>query len=477
MATPRRAAPTTTKTKTTTTDVYGVIDPSRAAALLFTPLPIGQGGRVLPNRIWLPAMVTWRGTADGFVTPAVHDIYMRYARGRPGMIVLEATGIRDVASGPLLRLSHDRYVPGLAALVTEMRGVTDSLIVPQIIDFLKISTRKPTRAFMEGMVARRALPESILGLGDAEFEAGIDTLLPDPRHRRDFLYGYRQTIEDLELDEIRRIPGWFAAAARRARASGFDGVELHFAHAYTMASFLSVMNARTDAYGGSFANRMRLPLEVVEEVRGAVGPGFLVGCRFLGSEDILGADGRILGNTLDDAQRIAVELARAGLDFLSVSRGGKFEDAQQPPVGEAMYPYTGHSGAVCIPRRKGDPPGANTYLATGIRSAVRAAGFTTPVVASGKIYTFEQAEAILRDERADVIGMARALLADPDLPRKWLAGADRAARMCVFCPYCEDEDQHHRTVTCTLWPKDPANHRLRVIPGEWTAGGAREAPG
>jgi 2,4-dienoyl-CoA reductase-like NADH-dependent reductase (Old Yellow Enzyme family) len=69
-----------------------------------------------------------------------------------------------------------------------------------------------------------------------------------------------------------------------------------------------------------------------------------------------------------------------------------------------------------------------------------------------------------------VIGMARALLADPDLPRKWRAGADRAARTCVFCPYCEEEDQHHRTVTCTLWPKDPANHRLRVIPEPWTAG-------
>ena len=434
---------------------------------MFTPLPIGRSGRALPNRIWLPAMVTWRGTADGFVTPAVHDIYMRYARGRPGMIVLEATGIRDVASGPLLRLSHDRYVPGLAALVSEMRTVTDSLIVPQIIDFLKIATRKPTRAYLEGMVARRALPESILALTDAEFEAGFERHLPDPRARRDFLFGYRQTIEDLDRDEIRRIPGWFAAAARRARDSGFDGVELHFAHAYTMASFLSVMNGRTDEYGGRFLNRVRLPLEVVEEVRGAVGREFLIGCRFLGSEDVLGADGRILGNTLEDAQQIAVALARAGLDFLSVSRGGKFEDAQQPPVGEAMSPYTGHSGTVCIPRRKGDPPGANAHLAAGIRSAVRAAGLTTPVVASGKIYTFEHAEAILRDERADVIGMARALLADPDLPRKWRAGEDRAARTCVFCPYCEDEDQHHRTVTCTLWPKDPANHRRRLIPAEW----------
>ncbi len=441
--------------------------PSRAAARLFTPLPVGTAGRALPNRIWLPAMVTWRGTADGFVTPAVHDIYMRYARGRPGMIVLEATGIRDVASGPLLRLSHDRYVPGLAALVAEMRSVTDSLIVPQIIDFLKIATRKPTRAYLQGMVARRALPEKVLALTDAEFEAGVDGYLPDPRQRRDFLFGYRQTVEDLDREEIRGLPGWFAAAARRARDSGFDGVELHFAHAYTMASFLSVLNSRTDEYGGSFANRMRLPLEVIEEVRGAVGRDFLVGCRLLGSEDVRMADGRIGGSTLEDAQQVAVGLAHAGLDFLSVSRGGKFEDAQQPPVGEAMYPYTGNSGSVCIPRRKGDPPGTNAHLAAGIRAAVRGAGFTTPVVASGKIFVFEQAERLLQDGHADAIGMARALLADPDLPRKWQAGHDAAARTCVFCPYCEDEDQHHRTVTCTLWPKDPANHRRRLIPAAW----------
>jgi 2,4-dienoyl-CoA reductase-like NADH-dependent reductase (Old Yellow Enzyme family) len=425
----------------------------------------------MPNRIWLPAMVTWRGTEDGFVTPAVHDIYLRYALGGAGMIVLEATGIRDVASGPLLRLSHDRFIPGLAALVKEMRGAGDSLVVPQIIDFLKIATRKPTRAFLEGMVSRGALPSTLLDLSDAVFERDHARYLT-PRQQRDFLYGYRQTIEDLGLDEIRRIPGWFAGAARRAQRAGFDGVELHFAHAYTMASFLSVTNGRTDAYGGSFENRMRLPLEVVRAVREEVGPRFLVGCRFLGSEDIVGADGLVHGSTLADAQAVAVALARAGLDFLSVSRGGKFEDAQQPAVGEAMYPYTGHSGSRCIPRRRDDPPAVNSFLAEGVRRAVREAGFTTPVVTAGKIHTFVEAEAILRDERADLVGMARALLADPDLPRKWLAGEDRISRACVFCPYCEDEDQHHRVVTCTLWPKDPDSHRRRLIPAAWDPGQA-----
>lgn len=439
----------------------------RGGALLFQPFALGRGGRALPNRIWLPAMVTWRGTEDGFVTPAVREIYRRYAQGGAGMIVLEATGVRDVASGPLLRLSHDRFVPGLRALRDEMRLLSDALVVPQIIDFLKIARRKETRAFMEDAVARKRLPESVLRLSDEAFEADHRAYLPDARQQRDFRYGYRQTIEDLDLADIHRLPGGFADAARRAQAAGFDGVELHFAHAYTMASFLSVTNGRRDAYGGSLENRLRLPLEVVRAVRESTDPGFVVGCRYLGSEDILGEDGRIHGNTIEDACAIGVELARAGLDFLSISRGGKFEDARQPPVGEAAYPYTGHSGHTCIPRDKRDPFGVNVPLAAAIRRAVRGAGFKTPVVTSGKIVTFDQAEGVLRDGSADLVGMARALLADPDLPRKWRAGADAAVRACVFCPFCEEEDEHHRLVTCTLWPKGPGGARARVTPAAW----------
>ena len=164
--------------------------------------------------------------------------------GGAGMIVLEATGVRDVASGPLLRLSHDRFVPGLRALRDEMRALSARPRRPA--DHRLPEDRAPqadARVHGGPGRARNDCPESALALSDEAFERDAPSLL-SPRQLRDLRFGYRQTIEDLSADEIARIPGFFADAAARARAAGFDGVELHFAHAYTMASFLSVTNAR-----------------------------------------------------------------------------------------------------------------------------------------------------------------------------------------------------------------------------------------
>jgi 2,4-dienoyl-CoA reductase-like NADH-dependent reductase (Old Yellow Enzyme family) len=147
------------------------------------------------------------------------------------------------------------------------------------------------------------------------------------------------------------LPG-FSPTRRCARASaGFDGVELHYAHAYTMASFLSATNTREDGYGGSVAERARLPLEVYGAVRAAVGSGYTVGCRMLSEECIEGGSG------IDDAVFFALKFAQAGMDFLSFSRGGKFDDAKQPKVGDAVYPYTGVSGYECMPGYLSDEKG------------------------------------------------------------------------------------------------------------------------
>ena len=204
-----------------------------------------------------------------------------------------------------------------------------------------------------------------------------------------YAHGYRERVTDVQLPHIRELPQTlpplFSEAAVRAREAGFDGVELHYAHAYTMASFLSARNTRDDGYGGDRPSRVRLPLEVYAAVRNAVGDDYVVGCRYLTTDCIED------GMTVDDAAWFGVELSRAGMDFLSLSRGGKFEDAKQPKVGVAAYPYTGRSGYECMPQYISDekgPFGRNLPAVARVRRAIRAAGLTTPVIAAGGIPRF-----------------------------------------------------------------------------------------
>jgi 2,4-dienoyl-CoA reductase-like NADH-dependent reductase (Old Yellow Enzyme family) len=235
-------------------------------------------------------MVPWRATDDGYVTQDVIDWYARLARGRPGAIVVEATGIRDIPSGPLLRIGHDRYIPGLKRLVEAVKlasgGRTKLLI--QIIDFLAIRRRPEPRKYFERFLRitpehRRAVegenltePEvrtRLSALDEAEWERVLS-----PRELDSLRQGHRERVTDIDLPHIselpRALPPLFAAAAQRAEEAGFAGVELHYAHAYTMASFLSRTNDRRDGYGGDLAGRLRLPLEVYCATRAAVGAGF-----------------------------------------------------------------------------------------------------------------------------------------------------------------------------------------------------------
>lgn len=442
-----------------------------ARSRLFSPIAVGSVA--LESRTWVPAMVPWRATEDGFVTPNILEWYGRFAEGRPGAIVVEATGIRDIASGPLLRIGHDRFIPGLRDLVETVSRASGghTRLFIQIIDFLAVKRRPPrdkyfARFFRMNQHHRVALAEATsemnwLEAGEEDLRAYLniapDELLEqvlDQRELESLRYGYRERVSDVDLPYIRdlprALPPIFAAAAGRAREAGFDGVELHYAHAYTMASFLSAKNDRLDGYGGLRENRVRLPLEVYRAVRERVGGDYTVGVRFLGDEAIEN------GSHLEDAVYFGVEFARAGFDYLSVSKGGKFDDAKQPKIGQAVYPYTGRSGYECMPTVLSDeqgPFGRNVPLAAAIKRAVNEAGLTTPVVTSGGIATFEQAETILRDGEADIIAAARQSLADPDWFLKIRLGRGDEIRRCVFTNYCEGLDQVHKQVTCKLWDR------------------------
>src|SRR5215472_17592462 len=318
----------------------------------------------LANRVLVPAMVTRLSGEDGFVNPGIIERYVRYAEGHVGLIVVEAMAIHGSKSGPLLRISDDKFTPGHAELVRRVHDSGPSKIVPQIIHFMKVARS-----------------------------------------------GWRQTIDQLSPQDIDLIVEQFGCAAARAREAGYDGVELHSAHAYTLSSFLSRHNKRRDDYDGrTLEGRLQLFGRVMARVREKVGADFPVGVRFLAEEAIKD------GYALPDAQRIALRMAQLGVDYISLSVGGKFEDAVHKP-GQPLYPYTGYSGDRCMP---GDwyPALPHADLAAAIKRYINAKGYGTPVVSVGKISDPADAERLLLEGEADLIGMARQLLADPDWVRK-----------------------------------------------------------
>jgi 2,4-dienoyl-CoA reductase-like NADH-dependent reductase (Old Yellow Enzyme family) len=385
----------------------------------FEPLNIGT--TVLPNRIMVPAMVTRLSGEDGFVNQDIIDRYVRYAQGGVGLIVVEAMAVHHAKSGPLLRISDDKFVPGLADLVRRIHDTSPSKVVPQIIHFLKVAKSS-----------------------------------------------WRQTIDMLSLDDIERIVEEFGDAVARAREAGFDGAELHSAHAYTLASFMSRTNPRKDEYGGqTLEGRLRLIGRIMENVRQKVGDDFPVGVRYNADEFIKG------GYTINDAKAIGLRLAELGAAYLSLSVGGKFEDAVHIP-GQVPYPYTGYSGDRCMP---GDwyPPVTHAHYAAEVKAYVKAHGYDTPVAAAGKIAEPDDVERLLASGQVDIVGVARGLLADPDWPNKVRSDErDRIIR-CDYCNVCKHLDGTHMRVICTLWPQGslqaPPDDRSTAAP-EWGTAGA-----
>ena len=421
-------------------------------------------------------MVPWRSNEAGEVTQDVIDWYARFAQGKPGAIVVEATGIRDIPSGPLLRISHDRYIEGLKRLVDAVREASNgqTRLLIQLIDFLNIRRRPDPEKYFERFLHITPEHRQALNLQDApegEVRVTLASLSNEAleniltaREWDALQFGARDRVTDMNNSAVadlpQTLPKLFAAAATRAKAAGLDGVELHYAHAYTMSSFLSATNTRTDGYGGDPQGRARLPLEVYEAVRESVGSNYTVGCRFLSDEIIK------QGSGIDDACFFAKAFAGAGMNFLSLSRGGKFDDAKQPRVGAAAYPYTGQSGYECMPAYLSDeqgPWGRNVEPVAQIRAVIREAGFATPIVTAGGIYSFDQAEALLANDKADIVGFARQALADPDWFEKVRAGQGSEVMLCRYSNYCEGLDQKHKQVTCELWDREKLNATDTVL--------------
>ncbi|HEV8308514.1 MAG TPA: FAD-dependent oxidoreductase [Methylomirabilota bacterium] len=228
--------------------------------------------------------------------------------------------------------------------------------------------------------------------------------------------------------EIREVIDAWAAAAVRLKRGGFDGCDLPFYGGHLVENFLSPLsNTRTDEYGGTFDNRLRLALEVVRAVREAVGRDFVVGIRHTGDQLVPG------GLTREDQLEVARRIDALGMvDYFMVSGSSTETLRYEAMVTPSLY----------------HPRGLYNELAAGTRRVVR-----VPVIVSGRIITPEQAEAALASGICDLVGMARSLIADPELPRKAAEGRLDDIRMCVGASEgCIGRLRQGKAITCVQNP-------------------------
>lgn len=365
---------------------------------LFSPINIH--GLTFPNRIQRTSMVSGLATEDGHVTKELIERYQREAKGGVGSIVVEAAVVLPSRSSYNLRISDDSFVGELNRLVNAIRQANpETKVGIQVVHFLKIAKS-----------------------------------------------GWRQKVSDFKPEDIQLIIDQHVNACKRAREAGFEFVELHMAHAYTLSSFLSLANDRTDDYGGALKNRMRLPIAVYEACRKEMGKDFPLGIR------INGEDFHIMGTTLLQSTKIAVKFAELGVDYISVSGGSRFEDAPLPEPGSPPDPMAGYAGHRMSPWWW-FPDGTHVYLSSEIRKTVRSAGFVTPVIIAGKIRTPKHAEQIIEEEGSDMIGLCRALLCDPDWPVKAKEGREKDIVACTACNWCLEADSRMEKVGCSRWPE------------------------
>jgi len=369
---------------------------------LFSPITIQH--MALKNRIVMTAMHLGY-TPKGEVTDQLVNFYTQRARGGVGLTIVGGCPIDETGGMVgMIGLYDDRFIPGLKRLTHAVKD-NGGKIAAQLYQ------------------AGRYTHSAMIG-GQKPISASAV---------RSRLTG--ETPRALELDEIPGVQEKFAEGAVRARDAGFDAVEILGSAGYLISQFLSpITNLREDEYGGSLENRMRFGVETILKVREALGPDYPILLRIAGNDFMEGS------NTNREAKKFAAAAETAGVDLFNVTGGWHETRIPQLTMG--------------VPRK------AYVYLARGIRSAVSA-----PVISSNRINDPTTAEEVLRSGGADLVTMARGLLADPELPNKARTGKSRLIYHCVACNQgCFDSIFQGRPATCMVNPRAGREAELQVKP-------------
>ena len=367
---------------------------------LFSPIKINR--LEIKNRIVMTAMHLGY-TPEGFVTDRLVDFYSARAKGGVGLIIVGGCPIDDNSSMTgMINIDHDRYIPGLRRLTGAVKS-EGSMIAAQLYQ------------------AGRYGHSSAIGGRMAISASAVRSKFTG------------ETPRALELDEIPVVQDRFAEAAVRAKESGFDAVEILGSAGYLISQFLSpITNMRNDQYGGTFENRMRFGLETAEKVRKAVGKDYPVIIRLAGNDFMEGS------NTNKEARIFASELEKRGIDLFDITGG--WHETRVPQL------------TMSVPR------GAYVYLAQGIKTSV-----SVPVLSSNRINDPHIGEQVLRNGAADLVTMARALIADPELPNKAMNGKTNLIYHCVACNQgCFDMIFTGNPVTCTVNPRAGIEQETKI---------------
>ena len=358
---------------------------------LFEPILINQ--LEIKNRIYVPAMHL--GMAANFeVTDQILNFYAPRAAGGAGMVCVGFATVDDLSGSPLNIGAHkDSFIPGLIRLAETIKNGGAKSAVQ-----LNHAGRYNPSFFLRGKMP----------------------VAPSPIASR----LTHETPHELTIDEIKKTIDAFAKAALRVKTAGFDAVEVLSGTGYLISEFLSPLtNQRTDAYGGSFVNRMRFGLEVMAAVRDAVGSDYPLIVRMNGNDFMPG------GNSCQELVEYAQALAQGPADALCINVG--WHEARVPQI------------VTCVPN------GAFAYLSRSIKEKV-----DIPIIASHRINDPETARELLADGMCDMVAMGRSLITDPQLPEKARQGREDQILHCIGCAQgCFDNLFKVKHVECLCNPE------------------------
>ena len=385
---------------------------------LFEPIQVGH--LELKNRIKMPAMAVAPPESEDELIDRLKAFYIEKAKGGVAIIGTSCTATRLVQN-PMLGLYEDRFIKGLRQLTEAVHSHGAKVYAQMGVGY--------SWAFGDGPV-ELVSPSgvSLSGRPGTPFRLGGPWEKTFPR--------------ELSVDEIRQIVEAYGDGARRAREAGFDAVEVIASVGYIPAQFLSPLtNKRTDEYGGSLANRMKFFLEIIESMKKKAGMDFTYTCRLSGADLLPG------GYTVNDTASMAQILEKAGIHEIDVMSG--WHNAQVPIIQTDV------------------PQGNWAYMAEAVKKSV-----SIPVAAGTQIQDVLVAERVLAKGKADMVYMARALLADPELPNKAKEGRLADIRPCMNCCRCieaSDAPPVYCSVNARLsreheYPVEtPADVRKRVL--------------